>query len=104
MVATGVGVYFLQQLMALIPGDTPHEYDGRPTLVELTVNEDKCFVLAGDAPGLGLVGRELPLDYHSRMGKRQSGSSRFTFGGSSIAMTSGLSSSGGFSPSSRMDG
>jgi hypothetical protein len=62
MVATGAGVYFLQQLAALIPGDTPHEYVGRPTLVELAVNENKRFVLAGDAPGLGLVGRKLPLD------------------------------------------
>jgi hypothetical protein len=62
MMATGTGVYFLQQLAALIPGDTPHEYAGHPTLVELAVNEDKCFGSAGNAPGLGLVGREFPLD------------------------------------------
>jgi hypothetical protein len=62
MVATGSGVYFLQQLAALIPGDTPHEYAGRPTLVKLAINEDECIGSAGYALGLGLVGRELPLD------------------------------------------
>jgi hypothetical protein len=62
MVATGSGVYFLQQLMALIPGDTSHEYVSRPTLVKLAVNEDERFGSVGDAPSLGLVGRELSLD------------------------------------------
>jgi hypothetical protein len=37
------------------------------------------------------------------LGNRQSGSSRFTSGSSSIAMTSGPNSSGGFSPSYRTD-
>jgi hypothetical protein len=46
----------------LIPGDTALEYVGRPTLVELVVNEDKRFGSADDPPGLGLVRRELPLD------------------------------------------
>jgi hypothetical protein len=62
MMATGADMYFLQQLATLIPWDTPHEYVGRPTLVELAVNEDKCFRSVGDAPGFCLVGRELPLD------------------------------------------
>jgi hypothetical protein len=38
------------------------------------------------------------------MGNHQSGSLRFTSGGSSIDMTSGPGSSGGFSTSSRTDG
>jgi hypothetical protein len=46
----------------LIFGDTSHEYVGGPALVELAVDEDKCFGSAGDAPGFCLVGRELPLD------------------------------------------
>jgi hypothetical protein len=62
MVTTGSGVYLLQQLAALIPGDTPHEYVGGPALVELAVDEDKCFGSAGNASGFYLVGRELPLD------------------------------------------
>jgi hypothetical protein len=62
MVATGASVYFLQQLASLVPRDTPHEYAGCSTLVELAVNEDKRFGSTGDTPGLGLVGRELPLD------------------------------------------
>jgi hypothetical protein len=61
MVTAGTGVYFLQQLMALISGDTPHEYAGGPALVELAVDEDRSFRSAGDAPGFYLVGRELPL-------------------------------------------
>jgi hypothetical protein len=81
MVTAGAGMYFLQQLAALIPEDAPHEYACRPTLVELTVDEDESFCSAGDAPGFCLVGRELPLDLHSRTGNRQSGSSRFTSGG-----------------------
>jgi hypothetical protein len=62
MVTTGAGMYFLQQLAALIPEDAPHEYAGSPVLVELTVDEDESFCSAGDAPGFRLVGRELPLD------------------------------------------
>jgi hypothetical protein len=62
MVTTGAGVYFLQQLTALISEDAPHEYAGSPALVELVVDEDKSFCSAGDAPGFRLVGRELPLD------------------------------------------
>jgi hypothetical protein len=62
MVTTGTSVYLLQQLAALISGDTPHEYAGDPALVELAIDEDKCFGSAGDAPGFCLVGRELPLD------------------------------------------
>jgi hypothetical protein len=46
----------------LIPEDAPHEYAGSPALVKLTINEDKCFGSAGDAPGFCLVRRELPLD------------------------------------------
>jgi hypothetical protein len=62
MVTTGAGVYLLQQLAALVSGDTPHEYAGVPTLVELAVDEDKHFGSTGDAPGFCLVGRELLLD------------------------------------------
>jgi hypothetical protein len=62
MVTVGTGVYLLQQLVALISGDTPHEYAGDPTLVELTVDEGKRFGPAGDASGFCLVGRELPLN------------------------------------------
>jgi hypothetical protein len=50
MVTTGTGVYLLQQLAALISGDTPHEYAGGPTVVELAVDEDKRFGSACDAP------------------------------------------------------
>jgi hypothetical protein len=62
MVTTGASVYLLQQLAALIPGNAPHEYAGRPVLVELTVDDDKSFCVVGDAPGFSLVGREFPLD------------------------------------------
>jgi hypothetical protein len=62
MMTAGVGMYFLQQLATLIPEDASHEYAGSPALVELTVDEDKSFFSAGDAPGFRLVGRELPLD------------------------------------------
>jgi hypothetical protein len=62
MVAAGDGMYFLQQLAALIFEDAPHEYAGSPALVELAVDEDKSFCSAGDAPGFRLIGRELPLD------------------------------------------
>jgi hypothetical protein len=62
MVTIGTDVYLSQQLVALISGDTPHEYAGGPTLVELAIDEDKRFGSAGDAPGFCLVGRELPLD------------------------------------------
>jgi hypothetical protein len=62
MVTAGTGVYLLQQLVALISGNAPHEYAGRPALVEFAVDEDESFRLAGDAPGFCLVGRELPLD------------------------------------------
>jgi hypothetical protein len=55
-------MYFLQQLVALISEDAPHEYASSPALVELDVDEDKSFCLAGDAPGFRLVGRDLPLD------------------------------------------
>jgi hypothetical protein len=46
----------------LITEDTPHEYVGGPALVELAIDENKCFGSAGDAPGFCLVGRELPLN------------------------------------------
>jgi hypothetical protein len=62
MVTVGVGMYFLQQITALIPKDALHEYAGSLALVELTVVEDETFRSAGDAPGFRLVGRELPLD------------------------------------------
>jgi hypothetical protein len=62
VVTASAGVYFLQQLAALIPEDAPHEYAGSPALVEFAVDEDKSLRSAGDAPGLCLVGGELPLD------------------------------------------
>jgi hypothetical protein len=62
MVTAGTSMYLLQQLVTLITVDTPHEYAGGPALGELTVDEDKCFGSAGDAPGFYLVGRELPLN------------------------------------------
>jgi hypothetical protein len=62
MVTAGTSVYLLQQLATLISGNTPHEYAGGPTLVELAVNENKRFGSVGNAPGFCLVGRELPLD------------------------------------------
>jgi hypothetical protein len=55
-------MYFPQQLVTLIPEDAPHEYVGSPALVELAVDEDESFRLAGDAPSFRLVGREHPLD------------------------------------------
>jgi hypothetical protein len=81
MVTTGAGMYFLQQLAALISEDAPHEYADSPTLVELAVDEDERVCSAGDASSLHLVGGKLPLTNHSRIGKRQSGSSRFSSGG-----------------------
>jgi hypothetical protein len=48
--------------VALIPEDAPHEYVGSLVLVKLTIDEDKCFGSAGDAPSICLVRRELPLD------------------------------------------
>jgi hypothetical protein len=62
MVTAGTSVYLLQQLAALISGTTPHEYAGRPALVELAVDDDKGFRATGDASGFCLVGRKLPLD------------------------------------------
>jgi hypothetical protein len=62
VVTTGSGMYFLQQLAALIPEDAPHEYAGSLTLVEFAVDEDESFCSAGDSPGFRLVGGELPLD------------------------------------------
>jgi hypothetical protein len=55
-------MHLLQQLMALIPEDAPHEYSYCSTLVELAVNENERFCSAGDALSLRLVGGELPLD------------------------------------------
>jgi hypothetical protein len=55
-------VYFMQQLAALIPWDTPHEYAGGPALVKLAVDEDKRFRLLGDAPSFRLVRGELPFN------------------------------------------
>jgi hypothetical protein len=62
MVTACTGMYFLQQLAALIPEDAPHEYTGNPTLVEFTIDENKSFRSVGDESGLRLVGGELPLD------------------------------------------
>jgi hypothetical protein len=62
MVTAGTSVYLLQQLAALISGNAPHEYAGRPVLVKLVVDDDESFQVAGDAPGFCFVGRELPLD------------------------------------------
>jgi hypothetical protein len=62
MMTAGTGVYLLQQLAALISGNAPHEYVGRPALVELAVDDDESFREARDAQGFCLVGRELPLD------------------------------------------
>jgi hypothetical protein len=58
MVTVRTGVYLLQQLVALISGDTPHEYAGGPAFVELTVDEDKRFGSTGDTQGFCLVGRD----------------------------------------------
>jgi hypothetical protein len=41
MVTTAVGMYFLQQLAALIPEDAPHEYAGSAAFVEFTVDENE---------------------------------------------------------------
>jgi hypothetical protein len=62
MVTVGTSVYLFQQLAALISGNAPHEYVGRPMLVELAVDDDESFRAASDAPGFCLVRRELPLD------------------------------------------
>jgi hypothetical protein len=62
MVTTGTSVYLLQQLAASISGNAPHEYAGRPALVELTVDDDESFRVAGDVSVFYLVRRELPLD------------------------------------------
>jgi hypothetical protein len=62
MVTTGASVYFLQQLTALISGDTPHEYVGRPALVELAVDKDEGFGPSSATPGFRLVRGELPLE------------------------------------------
>jgi hypothetical protein len=55
-------MYFLQQLAALIPKDTPHEDVGSPALVEFAIDEDESFRSVGDSPGFYLVGGELHLD------------------------------------------
>jgi hypothetical protein len=55
-------MYFLQQLVALILEDAPHEYASSPALVELAVDEDESFRSVGDTPGFRLVGGELPFD------------------------------------------
>jgi hypothetical protein len=52
MVTTGAGMYFLQQLAALISEDAPHEYADSPTLVELAVDEEKKLLLGGRCAGL----------------------------------------------------
>jgi hypothetical protein len=62
VVTTGASMYFLQQHMALIPEDAPHEYAGSPALVEFIVNEDEGSYTVGDSPGFRLFGRDLPLD------------------------------------------
>jgi hypothetical protein len=62
MVTAGAGIYFLQQLVALISTSASHEYAGGPVLVEFAVDEDKSFRSTGDAPGFCLVGGELPFD------------------------------------------
>jgi hypothetical protein len=104
VVTTGAGMYLLQQLAALISEDAPHEYAGSPMLVEFAVDEDERFSSADDASSLHLVGGSFPSTNHSRIGKRQSRSSRFNSGGWSTAMTSGSDSLGGFLPSARMEG
>jgi hypothetical protein len=62
VVTTGASMYLLQQLVALITEDAPHEYTGSPTLVKFAVDEDEHFCSASDAPSFRLVGGELPLD------------------------------------------
>jgi hypothetical protein len=83
VVTAGAGMYLLQQLAALISEDALHEYAGCPTLVELTVDEDESFCSTGDVSSLHLVGGggSFPSTNHSRIGKRQSGSSWFSSGG-----------------------
>jgi hypothetical protein len=62
VVTAGAGIYHLQQLVALISEDAPHEYVGSPTLVEFVVDEDERFSSAGDASSLHLVGGKFPLN------------------------------------------
>jgi hypothetical protein len=62
VVSAGAGMYFLQQLAALISKDALHEYAGSPALVELAVDEDESFRSAGDAPSFHLVGGKLSFD------------------------------------------
>jgi hypothetical protein len=40
VVTAGASMYLLQQLVALIPKDAPHEYVGHPMFVEFDVDED----------------------------------------------------------------
>jgi hypothetical protein len=62
VVTAGAGMYFLQQLTALIPEDAPHKYVGCPALVEFAVDEDESFCSMGNAPSFRLIGGGLPLD------------------------------------------
>jgi hypothetical protein len=62
VVTASADMYFLQQRVALIPEDAPHEYVGSSTLVEFAVDEDRSLRSAGNALGLRLVGGELPFD------------------------------------------
>jgi hypothetical protein len=103
MVTVGTSMYLLQQLATLITGDTLQEYASGPMLVGLA--SMRTNALARRAMNRASVWPEgsFPSTIHSRMGKRQSGSLRFTSGDSSIAMTSGPGSSGDFSPSSCTD-
>jgi hypothetical protein len=61
VVTAGAGMYFLQQLTALIPEDAPHEYAVSAALVELAVDEDESFRSAAMRRA-SLVEGELPLD------------------------------------------
>jgi hypothetical protein len=81
VVTAGASMYFLQQLAALISEDAPHEYVGSPAFVEFVAGENESFRSAGDAPTSVWSDGSFPLTNHLRMGKHQSGSSRFTSGG-----------------------
>jgi hypothetical protein len=97
-------MYLLQRLVALISEDAPHKYASSPVLVELAVDEDKSFCLAGDASGFRLVGRELPLEKPLKDGESLVGIFEIYFWWLIDCHDSGLQLLCGFSPSSRMDG
>jgi hypothetical protein len=87
----------------LISEDAPHEYGCSSLFVELALDEDEHFGSSWDAALLRLVERKLPLNkpledketpiriFEVRLVRL-------------VSMTSGSSTSGGFSPSARTEG